>query len=175
MPHDGPVTTERTASDRTATDRTATDRTATDRTRPDLDDTTVEGLGKLSEALETVDQARGLLYGFHQLTGKADRLLQEAVDLLRTAGHCALADDLDRDLVGRNVVADRWTFQIVEDYDANYWEVFRDLEREARDRLAGGRRHLYEARMKEQRRTRDGRPFHEARPESRGEPPGGTP
>ena len=29
-----------------------------DRTRPDLDDTTVEGLGKLSEALETVDQAR---------------------------------------------------------------------------------------------------------------------
>ena len=44
-----------------------------DRTRPDLDDATVEGLGKLSEALETVDQARGLLYGFHQLTGKADR------------------------------------------------------------------------------------------------------
>ena len=81
----------------------------TDRTRPDLDDATVEGLGKLSEALETVDQARGLLYGFHQLTGKADRLLQDAVETAaRRPAHTALADDLERDLVGRNVIADRW-------------------------------------------------------------------
>jgi hypothetical protein len=135
----------------------------TDRTRPDLDDTTVEGLGKLSEALETVDQARGLLYGFHQLTGKADRLLQDAVDLLREAGHDALADDLERDLVGRNVVADRWTFQIVEDYDANYWSTFRDFDARAREELADGDRHVYEARMKQRERTR-GHPRHEAGP-----------
>ena len=58
----------------------------TDRSRPDLDDTTVEALGKLSEALETLDQARGQLYGFHQHTGKADPLLQDAVerDVTRT-------------------------------------------------------------------------------------------
>jgi hypothetical protein len=152
------VTTERTASDRTATDRTATDRT-----RPDLDDTTVEGLGKLSEALETVDQARGLLYGFHQLTGKADRLLQEAVDLLRTAGHTALSDDLTCDLVGRNVLADRWTFQIVEDYDANYWSTFRAYEERARTELSDGDRHVYEARMKQRERT-PGHPHHEPGP-----------
>ncbi|UOY00773.1 hypothetical protein [Blastococcus sp. PRF04-17] len=109
----------------------------TDRSRPDLDDTTVEGLGKLSEALETVDQARGFLYAFHQLTGKADRQLQEAVELLRKAGHGALADDLDRDLVGRNVIADRWTFQIVEDFDDNYWSAFRSFDRRARDELSG--------------------------------------
>ena len=119
-----------------------------DRTRPDLDDTTVEGLGKLSEALETVEQARGLLYGFHQLTGKADLLLQDAVELLREAGQNALADDLERDLVGRNVIADRWTFQIVEDYDANYWTTFRDLDARARDELAGGERHVIEAGIK---------------------------
>jgi hypothetical protein len=134
-----------------------------DRTRPDLDDTTVEGLGKLSEALETVEQARGLLYGFHQLTGKADLLLQDAVDLLRTAGHTDLAGDLDRDLVGRNVVADRWTFQIVEDYDANYWTVFRDLDARARNELADGDRHVYEARMKQRERT-SGHPRHQAGP-----------
>jgi hypothetical protein len=134
-----------------------------DRTRPDLDDATVEGLGKLSEALETVDQARGLLYGFHQLTGKADLLLQDAVELLRKAGHGALADDLDRDLVGRNVVADRWTFQVVEDYDDTYWSVFRDFDARARTELAGGDRHVYEARMKQRERTR-GRPHHEAGP-----------
>ena len=124
-----------------------------DRTRPDLDDTTVEGLGKLSEALETVDQARGLLYGFHQLTGKADLLLQDAVELLRKAGHDVLADDLERDLVGRNVIADRWTFQIVESYDRTYYRRFADLERRLVDELAQGRDHLYEAEMKQARRT----------------------
>jgi hypothetical protein len=135
----------------------------TDRSRPELDDTTVEGLGKLSEDLETVDQARGLLYGFHQLTGKADLLLQDAVELLRKAGHAELADDLDRDLVGRNVIADRWTFQIVEDFDDTYWSVFRDFEARARAELADGDRHVYEARMKQRERTH-GHPHHEAGP-----------
>ena len=134
-----------------------------DRTRPDLDDTTVEGLGKLSEALETAEQARGLLYGFHQLTGKADLLLQDAVELLHKAGHAALADDLDRDLVGRNVIADRWTFQIVEDYDAGYWTTFRDFDARARAEFADGDRHVYEARMKQRERT-PGHPAHEAGP-----------
>jgi hypothetical protein len=134
-----------------------------DRTRPDLDDGTVEGLGKLSEALETVDRARGFLYTFHQLTGTADQLLQDAVDLLRDGGHTALADDLDRDLVGRNVVADRWTFQIVEDFDAGYWTTFRDFDARARNELADGDRHVFEARMKQRERTR-GHPAHEAGP-----------
>jgi hypothetical protein len=135
-----------------------------DRTRPDLDDATVEGLGRLSEALETVEQARGLLYGFHQLTGKADRVLQDAVELLRDAGHTSLADDLDRELVGRNVVADHWTYQLVEDFDDRYWTAFRDLDARARDELAGGDRHVYEARMKQAERTK-GHPRHAAGPD----------
>ncbi|RBY97049.1 hypothetical protein DQ237_05485 [Blastococcus sp. TF02-8] len=134
-----------------------------DRTRPDLDDTTVEALGKLSEALETVDQARGFLYAFHQLTGKADRLLQESVALFEKAGAGELAADLDRDLVGRNVIADRWTFQIVEDFDENYWGTFRAYDARARDELADGDRHVYEARMKQGERTK-GHPNHEAGP-----------
>ena len=135
----------------------------TDRSRPDLDDDTVAALGTLSESLETVEQARGLLYGFHQLTGKADLLLQDAVELLRKAGHTQLADDLDRDLVGRNVIADRWTFQIVEDYDANYWSVFRAFDERARAELSDGDRHVYEARMKQGERT-TGHPAHQAGP-----------
>ena len=134
-----------------------------DRTRPDLDDTTVEALGKLSEALEVVEHARGLLYGFHRLTGTADLTLQEAVELFRKAGHDELADDLERDLVGRNVIADRWTFQIVEDYDANYWSSFRAFDERARDELAAGDRHVFEARMKQRERTQ-GHPRHEAGP-----------
>ena len=136
---------------------------SSDRTRPDLDDTTVEGLGKLSEALETVEQARGLLYAFHQLTGKADRLLQESVGTLREAGHGALADDIDRELVGRNVIADRWTFQVVEDFDGGYWTDFRAFDERARRELSGGDRHVLEARMKQRERT-SGHPAHEAGP-----------
>ena len=135
----------------------------TDRSRPDLDDDTVSALGKLSEALETVEQARGLLYGFHQLTGKADLLLQDAVDQFRDAGHSQLADDLERDLVGRNVIADRWTFQVVEDFDAHYWTTFRAFDQRARDEHADGDRHVLEARMKQAERTR-GHGRHEAGP-----------
>ena len=135
----------------------------TDRSRPDLADDTVTALGKLSEALETIEQARGQLYGFHQHTGKADLLLQDAVALFRDAGHEKLADDLERDLVGRNVIADRWTFQIVEDFDANYWASFRAFDERARDELADGDRHVYEARMKQGERTR-GHARHEAGP-----------
>jgi hypothetical protein len=135
----------------------------TDRSRPDLDDDTVAALGKLSESLETVEQARGLLYGFHQLTGKADLLLQEAVGQFRDAGHTELADDLERDLVGRNVIADRWTFQVVEDFDAHYWATFRAFDERARTTLADGDRHVLEARMKQRERTA-GHPRHEAGP-----------
>ncbi|MFP5281990.1 MAG: hypothetical protein ACLGIF_00895, partial [Actinomycetes bacterium] len=86
-----------------------------------------------------------------------------AVELLRKAGHDRHAELIERDLLGRNVLAGRWTFQIVEDYDDNYWSLFRGLEQGAREDLAGGRRHLYEARLKQAERT-EGRRGHEATP-----------
>jgi hypothetical protein len=127
-----------------------------------LDDVTVEALGKLSEALETVERVRGHLYAMHQLTGTADFQLDEAVSLFRQAGHTALAERIEHELIGRNVTPGHWTFQLVEEYDDGYYAEFTALEREARDRLAQGRRHLYEAQLKERRRTH-GRPGHEAR------------
>jgi hypothetical protein len=130
---------------------------------PGVSAETVAALGSLSEALETVEQARGHLYAFHQLTGRADLTLGRAVDELRAAGHVQLADRLETELVGRNVLDGRWTFQVVEEYDDGYWSLFRTLEQQARADLVGGRRHLFEAEMKEDRRTA-GRPGHEARP-----------
>jgi hypothetical protein len=128
-----------------------------------VSDATVDALGKLSEALETCERARGHLYEFHQLTGSADIQLGQAVEALRSAGHAEIAERIDTELVGRNVVTGRWTFQIVEDYDDTYWSLFRELERAARDELAGGVRHLFEARLKQAERTK-GRPGHEATP-----------
>ena len=130
----------------------------------DGDDATVAAVGKLTEALETVERARGHLYSFHQLTGSADATLQEAVAGLRDAGHTDLAEALEVDLVGRNVLYGRWTYQVVEEYDDAYWSVFRDHEQRVRDALLAGRRHAYEAGMKEDERTH-GRPGHEATPD----------
>ena len=85
--------------------------------------------GSCPRRLETCDRARGHLYSFHQLTGSSDIQLGEAVEALRKAGHDEIADRIDRELVGRNVMQGHWTFQIVEDYDDNYWSLFRELEK----------------------------------------------
>ena len=132
--------------------------------RPDgVDDDTVEAVGSLSEALEYVERARGHLYTFHQLMGHADLLLGDTCDKLRDAGHADVANQLGNELVGRNVLYGRWTFQIVEDFDDNYWSLVREREREVREQLVGGQRHVFEAEMKDRRRTH-GRPGHEATP-----------
>ncbi|MGW5852156.1 hypothetical protein ACWFQ8_30125 [Streptomyces sp. NPDC055254] len=132
--------------------------------RPEgVGDLTVEALGSLSKALETVERARGHLYGFHQLTGTADLELDRAVRLLREAGHGEWADRVEREVLGRNVIPGHWTFQIVEAYNRTYYEPFRDIERQALHDLVDGRDHLYEAEMKEARRT-TGHPDHTAGP-----------
>ena len=129
-----------------------------------VDDATVSALGKISEALEAVEHARGHLYAFHRLCGTADLTLGEGVARLRDAGHAGLADRIEHELVGRNILEGRWSFQVVEEYDDGYYATFRELERQARDELVDGRRHLFEAEMKEQRRT-PGHPAHTPRPD----------
>jgi hypothetical protein len=113
-----------------------------------VSDELVAALGKLSEALEVVEEARGLLYTFHRRSGTADRLLQEAVRALHDAGEPETAQQVADVLIGRDVIPGCWTFQIVEQYDAQYWQPFRAVDAEVRQRFAGGTAHLYEAEMK---------------------------
>ncbi|MFD9716128.1 hypothetical protein [Streptomyces sp. NPDC059076] len=128
-----------------------------------MSDATVEALGTLSEALETVERARGSLYAFHQLTGGADLKLDKALEQLRRGGHDAQADLLEREIMGRNVIPGRWTFQIVEEYNAHYYQPFTEIESRIRGELLDGRQHVYEAEMKEARRTH-GHPDHTPHP-----------
>ena len=116
---------------------------------PGTSDTAIAALRKLPEALEVAEHARGLLYGFHRLCGTADLTLQEAVGMLRNAGHAELADDIEQTLDGRDIVPGRWSFQLVEEHDAGYWDVFRDAEAYARAELGVPARHVPEAEMKE--------------------------
>lgn len=107
----------------------------------------------MTEALEYVERARGHLYSFHQLMGHADLKLDEVVNQLRKAGESDEADRIEKDLIGRNVLPGSWTFQVVEQFDDQYWEAFREHEQRVRTRLVGGRKHVLEAEMKARRRT----------------------
>jgi len=63
-------------------------------------DDVVAAVGKLGEALEWVERARGRLYDLHQLIGRADFLFEEAADALEAAGQTEWAERLRRDVVG---------------------------------------------------------------------------
>jgi hypothetical protein len=129
-----------------------------------IDDATVDALGKLSEALEVVEDARGHLYAFHRMCGTADLTLGEAVEAFRDAGLDAFADRLETELLGRNILEGRWSYQVVEEYDDGYYAAFKGFDEQARAAWADGRRHTFEARMKEERRTH-GRRHHESHPD----------
>ncbi|MFR9800681.1 hypothetical protein ACL02T_00060 [Pseudonocardia sp. RS010] len=128
-------------------------------------DELVEAAGKFSEMLERIERARGALYEFHQLMGGADAMLDDVVDKLRACGQHEWAERIGTELVGRNAIEGRWTFQIVEDFDDNYYSPLKDTERALRDDLMQGRRHVFEAEMKQSRRTH-GHPHHTATPDS---------
>ena len=126
-------------------------------------DEIVEAVGRLSEALEWVERARGHLYEFHQLMGHADELFGNAADALERAGDANTARTVWTEVVGRNVLDGRWTFQLVEEFDDCYYEPMRAIERRIRHDIMDGKRHVWEAEMKERRRTR-GHPAHASRP-----------
>ena len=108
---------------------------------------------RVSAAFEVVENARGMLYAFHRMSGDADLALQDALESLRAAGHPELADEIDDVLVGRDVVRDMWTFQLVEAYDEQYWQVFREASALVRERLSAGLPHVFEAEMKHRQPT----------------------
>ena len=122
--------------------------------RPDhADDATVAAAGKVREYFEWVIRARGRLYDLHQMMGHADAQLGEAVERLEQAGHGELADGIRRELLGRNTLRDRWTFEVVEEFDRTYFDVAHRWDQRVRDELMDGRQHVHEAEMKDARRT----------------------
>ena len=134
------------------------------RRRPEgVSDEVVVAIGKVSEAMEYIERARGHLFGFHQLMGHADLVLGEAADMLRDAGLPDDGDALDDEIVGRNVLDGRWTFQIVEEFDDLYYDAVRAALRDLERKHLDGLRHLYESELKEDRRSL-GRAGHEERP-----------
>ena len=142
-----------------------TDQPAPEHRRPEgVTDATIEALGKLSAALDHIEDARGHLFAFHRLCGSAETTMEEATQMIRDAGHADIADALDRGVLGRNPLPGMWSFQMVEAYDDGYYAEAKTIHQRALDELVDGRRHVFEAEMKELRRT-PGREGHEATPD----------
>ena len=120
---------------------------------PGLDDRTVEALGRLSEALETVERVRGHVYAVHQLTGHADLMLDDVVDGLRAAGHEDAAALVETELVGRDVLPGRWTTRSSRSTTTATTPRSARWSGSLRDELACGRRHIYEAEMRARRQS----------------------
>jgi hypothetical protein len=135
-----------------------------DHARPEgVGDGIVAAVGKLTEALERVQRARGHLYEFHQLIGGADEKVGLAADWLEEQGEVDWAQRLRTEMVGRNVLQGRWTFQVIEEFDDGYYSDIVEIEKAARNQFMGGRRHVYEGEMNQRLRT-PGRKGHESLP-----------
>ena len=115
--------------------------------------TTVDAVGKATEALEYVERARGHLYAFHQLIGRADFLFEQSALGLAAAGRHADAASMWRNVVGRDVLEGRWTFQIVEGFDDDYYDAARAEVTRLESALVDGRRHAHEEQLRERRQA----------------------
>src|ERR1700709_587311 len=98
-----------------------------------MDQQTVEeATGKLSEALEYIERARGHLFDLHQLIGHADLLLDEVLEALEKIDRPDLEKLIRSELYGRNVLAGKWTFELVEEFDDGFYSAWRSVESEVR-------------------------------------------
>ncbi|MDQ2050664.1 hypothetical protein RBH26_09200 [Natronolimnohabitans sp. A-GB9] len=129
----------------------ATDETSGDTTPeavPELTESEYEALHEVELALEWFQRAQGQLLAFHHATGHGMDHLRDAESRLRAAGHGDLADAIRDDLLPHGVVdGDRWSYDVVEDFQRNFLTESRALERQVREELADGERHVQERRQ----------------------------
>ena len=115
---------------------------------PDLTERECAALHEVELGLEWFQRAQGHLLEFHHATGHGMDHLREAESLLRAAGYDDLADAIRDELLPRGVVdEDRWSYDVVENYQASLLTDARHLERAVRSELADGKRHVRERRQ----------------------------
>ncbi|WP_136716682.1 hypothetical protein [Halorientalis salina] len=104
-----------------------------------------EALHQVELGLEWLHRAHGHLVEFHHNTGHAMDHLAEAEGLLRDCGFDDLADALRDEYLPRGVIDDdRWSYDVLESFQAEFLDDIRAFEAETRERVADGQRHVAE-------------------------------
>ncbi|MCU4743780.1 hypothetical protein [Natronoglomus mannanivorans] len=119
----------------------------------ELTDAEQDALHELQLAIEHIHRSYGNLLAFHHELGHAMNRMAEAETLLREDGHEEWADELRDDHLPRGAVEDRWTYELVEDFQADFLAPLDRFEDSVRDELADGIGHVTERRY--QRRLRE--------------------
>jgi len=124
---------------------------------PDVTDAERAALHRVELAVEWLQRAQGTLIAFHHAVGHAMDHLAEAETELRDCGEGDLADDLRHDYLPRGVVdEERWSYDVLESYQAGFLRPMVDFERRSRDRIADGHRHVAERRQEREWKRRAG-------------------
>jgi hypothetical protein len=102
-------------------------------------------LHEIELGVEWLKRAHGNLLAFHHNTGHAMDHLATAERRLRDAEETALADAIRDEFLPTGVVdEDRWSYDVLEDFEAGVLADVTAFERRARDDLADGQRHVAE-------------------------------
>lgn len=120
----------------------------------DLSETELDALHRAELGVEWLRRAHGSLVEFHHATGHAMDHMAETESTLREAGHTELADRLRDEVLPNGAVEDRWTYDLLETFEAGLLADVTDYERRARGQLADGERHLTERRQERDWRER---------------------
>ncbi len=128
---------------------------AGDEPTSDLSEAECEALHSIELGVEWLHRAHGNLVEFHHKTGHAMDHFATAEEQLRACGHTALADALRDEYLPRGVIdEDRWSYDVLEGYQAGFLADLTAFEEQARDVVADGRRHVAERRQEREWKRR---------------------
>jgi hypothetical protein len=119
----------------------------------DLDATERDALHELQLGTDHVHRAYGHLLSFHHAVGRAMDHFAEAERLFREADREDPAVTLRDQLLPAGVVGDRWSYEVVEEFESTFYRQVVDFESAVRADLADGLSHVAE--RDQQRRWRN--------------------
>lgn len=119
-----------------------------------LSDDERDALHEMQVGLEHVRRAHGRLLDFHHEVGDAFDHFESAREKLRAAGRDELADELRDAHLPAGVVGDRWTYELVSEFEDGFLADITAFEEATRKELADGVDHVSERRLQSAWRDR---------------------
>jgi hypothetical protein len=112
--------------------------------QPNLTDDERTALHELQLGVEGLHRAYGHLLAFHHAIGRSMDHFAAAEPRLRAAGHTAHADAIRDRHLPAGVIDDRWSYELVEAFEAGFFEDVTAFESAVRADIAGGQAHVAE-------------------------------